>query len=119
MWGWPWHAPNRNLVAGLMNSLFRLFAVSCTYCSATIGALTPVNNARLFGPGPDGPSDQRISAASRKSNSDLIAIPSEQNLFVGPDQRYGQPDFSASPGEKHWNQWHRQDFTLGWRRRSA
>jgi hypothetical protein len=30
MWCWPWHAPNRNLVAGLMKSLFRLFAVSCT-----------------------------------------------------------------------------------------
>ena len=52
MWCWPWHAPNRNLVAGLMKSLFRLFAVSCTYCSATIGALTSVNNARLFGLGP-------------------------------------------------------------------
>jgi hypothetical protein len=23
MWCWPWHAPNRNLVAGLMKSLFR------------------------------------------------------------------------------------------------
>jgi len=34
-----------------MKSLFRLFAVSCTYCSATIAALTAVNNARLLGPG--------------------------------------------------------------------
>jgi hypothetical protein len=44
-----------------------------------------------------------------KPNSDLIAIPSEQNLFLGPDQRDGGPDFSASPGEKHWNQWQRRD----------
>jgi hypothetical protein len=35
-------------VAGLMKSLFRLFAVTCTYCNAAIDALTPVNNARLF-----------------------------------------------------------------------
>jgi hypothetical protein len=48
MWCWPWHAPNRNLVAGLMKSLFRLFAVICIYGSAAIGALTPVNNARPF-----------------------------------------------------------------------
>jgi hypothetical protein len=48
-------------------------------------------------------------AAPRKSNSDLIAFPSKQILLVGPDQRDGQPDFSASPGEKHWNQWQRQD----------
>ena len=73
MWCSPWHAPNRNLVAGLMKSLFRLFAVSCTYCSATIGALTPVNNGFSV-QAPDGPSDQRVSTASRKSNSDLIAI---------------------------------------------
>jgi hypothetical protein len=88
-----------------MKSLFRLFAVSCTYCSAAIGALTPVNNARLFGPG----KRSEVSAAFRKSNSDLIAMPSAQNLFLGPDRRDGQPDFSASPGEKHWNQWQRQD----------
>jgi hypothetical protein len=109
MWCWPWHAPNRNLVAGLMKSLFRLFAVSCTYCSAAIGALTPVNNARLFGPGPRWAKRSEVSAAFRKLNSDLIAMPSAQNLFLGPDQRDGQPDFSASPGEKHWNQWQRQD----------
>jgi hypothetical protein len=109
MWCWPWHAPNRNLVAGLMKSLFRLFAVSCTYCSAAIGALTLVNNTRLFGPGPRWAKRSEVSAAFRKSNSDLIAMPSEQNLFLGPDQRDGQPDFSASPGEKHWNQWQRQD----------
>ena len=107
MWCWPWHAPNRNLVAGLMESLFRLFAVSCTYRNAAISALTPVNNARLFGAAPDGPSFQRISAA-------LIAMAHARNLFLGPDQRDGQPDFSASPGEKHWNQWQRQDsYSVG------
>src|ERR1700730_3749844 len=57
---------------------------------------------------PDGPSDQRF-LVFRKSNSDLIAMPSEQNLFLGPDRRDGQPDFSASSDEKHWNQWQRQD----------
>jgi hypothetical protein len=36
------------MVADLMKSLFRLFAVTCTYCNAAIDALTPVNNARLF-----------------------------------------------------------------------
>src|ERR1700722_5168393 len=51
----------------------------------------------------------RVSAAFRKSNSDLIAMPSEQNLFLGPDERDGQLNFSASPGEKHWNRWQRQD----------
>jgi hypothetical protein len=95
MWCWPWHAPNRNLVAGLMKSLFRLFAVTCTYCNAAIDALTPVNTARLFGPDPDAPSDPRFSAAFRKSNSDLIGMPSEQNFLLGPEQRDGQPDFSA------------------------
>jgi hypothetical protein len=54
MWCWPWHAPNRNLVAGLMKSLFRLFAVSCTYFKAAIDALTPVNNARFSVQASDG-----------------------------------------------------------------
>src|SRR6202030_3876376 len=93
MWCWPWHAPNRNLVAGLMKSLFRLFAVSCTYCSAAIGALTPINNTLLFGPGPRWAKRSEVSAAFRKSNSDLIAMPSGQNLVLGPDQRDGSLSF--------------------------
>ena len=59
---------------------------------------------------PDGPSDQKISPASRNSNRDLIAIASEPNLFLGPDQRDGQANFSAPPDEKRWNQWRRQGF---------
>jgi hypothetical protein len=36
---------------------------------------------------------------SQKLNSDLIAIPSEQNLLIGLDQRGDQPDFSAPPAK--------------------
>jgi len=63
------------------------------------GALTPVNNARLFGRGPRWAKRLEVSAAFRKSNSDLIAMPPEQNLFLGPDQRDGQPDFQLHPAK--------------------
>jgi hypothetical protein len=92
-----------------MKSVFRLFAVGSTYCSVAIGALTPVNNARLFGPGPRWAKRSEVSAPFQKSNGNPIAMPFEQNSFLGPNQRDGQPDFSASPGEMHWNQWLRQD----------
>jgi hypothetical protein len=49
-----------------MKSLFRLFAVTCDYCNPAIDALTPVNNARLFDPGPYGPRDPRISVPKVK-----------------------------------------------------
>src|ERR1700730_6230965 len=42
-----------------------------------------------FGPGPRWAKRSEVSAAFRKSNSDLIAMPFEQNLFFGPDQRDG------------------------------
>jgi hypothetical protein len=86
MWCWPWHAPNRNLVAGLMKSLFRLFAVSCTYCSATIGALTPVNNARL-GPGPRWAkrSEDFSRVPKLKSRSDCDCVRPEFVSRAGPE----------------------------------
>src|SRR6202012_3522058 len=97
MWCWPWHAPNRNLVAGLMKSLFRLFAVSCTYCSATIGALTPVNNARLFGLGPQWAkrSEDFSGVPKLKSGSDCDCVRTEFVSRAGPE-RWPARFFSAT-----------------------
>jgi hypothetical protein len=84
----------------LMKSLFRLFAVSCTYCSAAVGALTPVNNTQLFGPGPRWAKRSEVSAVFRKSNSELIAMPSEQICFSGRTRETASLIFQRHPAEK-------------------